>query len=259
MLQGDVQTVLKAYFDGSKNDQAGSITLAAIAADEKLWLDFESQWKLVLVQRGNAPYAHMKEAMSLEGAFKGWTPFDRNWLIAGLNDLITEFSGRHRFQGFACTVDLEAHERWKRARSLPPPERLCARLIFPKIMDWYGTFPDLIMDSMEAFFDRNEGFMHHISSDWNNPKIRRKYPVWSLIKTIAPAHMKDTPPLQAADMLAWSRNRLANSLPSSPLALKPDLSVTDNFSLIAKLIFSGAKVYHWTINERALATRSFPE
>ena len=126
-------------------------------------------------------------------------------------------------------------------------------------MHWYGEFPDKILDSMEVFFDRNEGFMHHISADWSNKKIRRKNPVWDLIKTIAPADMAQTPPLQGADMIAWARNRLSPGPSLSPLELKPELSITDHFSARANLIFTTTRIFHWTVDERALLTVRFPE
>ena len=251
--------MLKVYFDGSKSERSESLTLAAVAADESLWADFNDQWRTVLSRRGSAPYSHMAESMKLEGAFRGWKPATRDFLLSGLGDLLAEFSHKERCMAFSCTVDLGAHSRLKQSRNLPSPERLCARLIFPKIMDWYGTFPEAILDQMEVFFDRNEGFMRHISTDWNDKRVRRKYPIWNLIKTIAPATMQNTPPLQGADMIAWARNRLATTPPLSPLELKPELSVTDNFSLRAKLIFASTRIFYWTVDEHAMLTRRFPE
>jgi hypothetical protein len=237
------------------------MTLAAIAADEAAWSSFEPQWKYVLGDRGGASYSHMKEAMPLEGTFKGWTPENRDWLIHGLRDLISEFNHMPRFRVFTCTIDLDAHARWKRQKQHPSPERLCARILFPRILDWYVEFSDPILDTLEIFFDQGEPYMGHIQNDWNNKKLRQKLPVLELIRTIAPADMRLTPPIQAADMVAWARNRLA--VPSdllSPLAIKPTFSVRDKFSLMAKLIYAATqKGSHYTLDEKQLATRRFPD
>jgi hypothetical protein len=203
----------------------------------------------------------MKEAMPLEGEFKGWSPENRDWLIQGLKDLILEFNQNPRFRVFTCAVDLEAHARWKHQQQHPSPERLCAKILFPRILDWYAGFPDPIVDGIELFFDRNERFMGHIQTDWNNKKLRKRVPMLELIRTIAPAEMRFTPPIQAADMVAWARNRLAVPPDSlNPFAIKPILSVGDNFSLMANQVFEATdKGQHYTLDETQLATRRFRE
>ena len=98
-------------------------------------------------------------------------------------------------------------------------------------------------------------------TDWSNKKLRKRFPMLELIRTIAPAEMRRTPAIQAADMVAWARNRLAVPSESlSPFAVKPILSVGDNFSLMAKLIYlATGKGRHYTLDETQLATRRFPE
>jgi hypothetical protein len=248
-----VSAVLRVYLDGSWSDRS-SMTLAAIAADEMLWEDFEGQWRFVLTDRGNAPYSHMQEAMALEGVFKGWDPKIRDLLVSGLGDLIAEFGHKPKFQVFTCTVDLEAHQRWKVVNRIPSPERLCTRIVFGRVLDWYGEFPDAILGAIEGFFDQNERFMTHLHGDWNNRQVRRRWPVWSLIRTIAAADMRFVLPLQAADMIAWARNRLASDRRTSRLAIKPQLSVYDHFSVVAKSILSGPAGWHLTVDEHMLAT-----
>jgi hypothetical protein len=111
---GDIRIVLKAYFDGSRNDRAESITLAAVAADESLWVDFENQWRIILDNCGNAPYCHMKEAMKLEGAFKGWRPEARDYLIGGLADILQDFSFKDRFRDFPALLTWGPTENGRR-------------------------------------------------------------------------------------------------------------------------------------------------
>jgi hypothetical protein len=254
---------LQAYFDGSRTD-GQSMTLAAIAADEPIWQDIEDQWRTVLKIGGNAPYCHMKEAMALQGAFEGWTPKDRDFLLHGLASLLSEFGAKPRFSSFTCTVDLDAHRRWKKVNRIPPPEKLCTRSVLPRILDWYAGFPEPIVDAVELFFDRNEKFMGHVLKDWNNKKIRRLQPVWDLIRQVAELEMRRSPAVQMADMIAWSRNRLAPPPIGNSLALKPSTVVNDQFDVLASLIFNTARmrspqIHHVEIGEQLIATRKFRE
>ena len=250
--------MLGAYFDGSRTN-GHSLTLSAVAADMKLWESLEDQWKYVLKDRGGAPYMHMKEAMPLKESFATWVPSNRDFLLNGLIALLAEFSHKPRFAFFTCTVDLEAHRRLRKIKYIPPPERLCSRIVFPKLLDWYGAFSDPILDVIEVYFDRNEKFIGHIQRDWENKKIRRENPVWDLIRTIAPADMRITPPLQVADMIAWSRNRLAAPIAgANPLVIKPSVTVKDYFSVLARRIIHGQLPDHNVdVTEQIMATQEY--
>jgi hypothetical protein len=242
------------------------MTLACLAADDGVWKYFEDEWRAILRDRGNPPYMHMKEAMPLVETFAGWKAEQRDFLIMGLLGLLMEVGQNRKFHAFTCSVDLGAHDRWKARNRLPPAARLCARLVFPKALDWYGGFPDPILEarSIDAFFDRKEKFMGHISADWNNKKIRRKLPVWELVRTIAPADMSKTPPIQAADMIAWSAHRLTvKKLAKSNDPIFPKKYIladsSDDFLRMATNIFGGPPGWHGVLDEYVLATRRFPE
>ena len=254
--------MLKMFFDGSWS--SNSVTLACLAADDPVWIYFDQQWSKLLADRGNPPYMHMKEAMPLVGPFEGWKPDARDFLIQGLIGLLMEIGQHRRFHAFTCTIDLEAHARWQVPKQLPPAARLCARLIFPRVVDWYSKFPDAILDTIEIFFDRNEMFIGHISEDWNSKRIRRQFPVWGLVRTVAPAEMALTPGIQAADMMAWAGHRLApKSVKSDGILIAPKTylfkNTDDRFSRIATDIFNGPAGWHVLLDEYILATRRFPE
>jgi hypothetical protein len=198
---------LKTYFDGSKSDST-FLTLACLATDETLWGEIESQWEDVRKNRGNPRFMHMADAMALEGEFKGWDEDKRNYLVDGFLNVFLAFRENPRIYSFTSSVDLVAHAKWKQARTLPSPARLCARTVFPQMMDWYGKLPDKILDAIECYWDRNEPFMRHIEQDWRSKEIRRWYPVWNLIRIIVPVDMEFSPALQMSDVIAWGRNRL---------------------------------------------------
>ncbi len=248
--------MLRVFLDGSEKPNA--LTLGGIAADHNVLQAFEAQWRSVLTDRGNAPYSHMRELMSLRGTFQNWKPDQRDWLIQGLSSTLVEFSRGGRFQSFVCTVDLNAHRRWKLLRKIPSPERLCSRQLFKKVMNWYSQFPDHVLDVMELSFDQGEAFMSHIRNDWNNKKERQASPLWGLIRAINAVDMRSVPAVQAADMLAWARNRLSPETAIDSLALAPAFEVKDHFGIVAQGIFVGTDCFHCEIDEHTLATRKFP-
>src|SRR5262249_30350295 len=203
-----VFVALKCYFDGSEKI-GRRLTLAGVAGDEAVWEGLEAEWRAFLAHVG-VPYSHMKEVFAMKDEFQGWKRPKRDWFVNGLITLAQthQDQSKGRLKAFTTTVDLAAHEEFSHIPGLPEPARMCVRCIVPKIVDWYGGFPEKILDVMEFYFDRDEPFMQHIWDDWNSPTIRAKYPAWGLIRTIAPVEMKLTPGVQVADLFAWSRTRV---------------------------------------------------
>lgn len=221
---------LKAYFDGSKAE-GKSLTLGAVAADEHVWRGLETDW-VALLKREGASYMHMREAMSREDEFHGWHEDKRDWLVNALLTLVNihQNESGERLRMFTSSVDLLAHAEISAKHWLPSPARMCVRGILPKICEWYIKFPDPILDVIELYFDRGEAFMEHLDNDWKNAEFRRQHPMWELISTIAPVSMKQTPRVQVADMVAWSRNRV-------------EKQTNDKFFAIASLIIHSADNY----------------
>ena len=191
--------------------------------------------------------------MSAEGVFKGWASSDRDYLIDGLLNVLLRFRDNPRIRAFTCTVDLMAHERLTNERDLPPPEKICARIVFPTMLDWYAAFPDPILDVLDACFDRNEAFMRYLYADWTSKKLRSLYPVWNLIRSVGDSAMEQTPGLQLADMVAWGRNRLLSySHYEKPWEIDPHYATA----------VRAANTLTWTwreVGERALSTMAFKD
>lgn len=235
---------LRSYCDGSVTT-ARSMTLASVSADGSVWAEIEPAWDEILKRHG-AAYMHMKEAMPRTKEFHGWTEAKRDALLVDLLGLLQGYRDNPRIQMFSCSVDLAAHTRWARIQNHPHPARLCARIVFPHIVEWYWALKDSILDVMEIYFDRDEPYLTHIQEDWRSKKVRRRYPAWAIIRTIAPADMRLTIPLQIADMFAWSRNRL-------------ETSEHDDFYDRALTITHSLRGLHREVGEKAMAESTFPE
>jgi hypothetical protein len=237
--EGTVFVALKCYFDGSKAEGL-SLTLGAVAGDEQVWSKLQSDWVALLTREG-AAYMHMREAMSREDEFYGWLEEKRNYLVDALLTLVRihqkESDGRLRM--FTASVDMVAYDEISARRWLPSPARMCIRGIYPKIYEWYMGFPEPILDVIELYFDRSEEFMQHLDEDWKSDEYRKRHPQWDLIRTIAPVVMKTTPPMQVADMVAWSRNRV-------------EKKTFDQFFALASLIIHSAD--NWSFDRAKLET-----
>jgi hypothetical protein len=198
---------VKAYFDGSEI-AARSLTLAAVAADDNTWARLEALWNEVKRERGNVSYIHMTDLMALQGIYREWSGEKRDYLVDGLLNVLLSFRGAERLHSFSCSIKLPDYKNVRRDRTLPEPERLCARMVFPHVMDWYGNLQGIDIGKIEFYFDRNEPFMRHVEPDWRSPAIRKRYPAWELVSSVTQADMKNTTPLQVTDVVAWGRNRL---------------------------------------------------
>jgi hypothetical protein len=110
---------------------------------------------------------------------------------------------------------------------------------------WYGKFPDLIISPFEMFFDRGDPFLNVLMQQWNNREIKQRYPWWELVRTIAPVAMEDSPAVQAADVLAWSHNRLKTIGP------------TGWAGRLAGEICDSVKSWNFDLDESALGGRKY--
>jgi hypothetical protein len=66
-------------------------------------------------------------------------------------------------------------------------------------------------DSVKYFFDKNEYFFQPLYDKWKNETntsdATGRWSIWNAIDEVAPVEMRKTPGIQAADIIAWGRNR----------------------------------------------------
>jgi hypothetical protein len=148
--------------------------------------------------------------MTRHGVYKDWSGEERDHLVDGLLGVLLSFRGNPNIFSFSCSVNLPDYENVRKEKRLPAPERMCTRLVFPHVMEWYSQLPRVDIGKVEAYFDRGEKFMRHVEQDWRNKRIRDRYAGWELVSSIEQATMEKTPALQIADVIAWGRNRLAS-------------------------------------------------
>jgi len=248
---------LRAYCDGSRTDGVSS-TLACVAASDELWKEFDADWRFILRERGNAPYLHMKEAMPLTGPFADWDEANRDALVQGCRDLLVIYSARPQFRIFTCVVDLAAHSRWAKEKHMSSPEALSVWIVFQQMMGWYSGFKEPLVEPLDLYFDRGERYLRYIHNRWQKKTLHKEQPMWRFIRTLEPLDMPKHTPLQCADLIAWSRNRLSSTPADSPLALKPDVAIAGEWAANANLLFHETpNLVHMSITEYHMATSAY--
>ena len=214
--EGALLIVLKSYFDRSGQEDAAFMTLSGIAATDEMWGEIEENWLGILrLTDPKATYMHMVEAVPLRGEFskdKGW---DDDKVSGIINSLISYLSmiPKDKYYQIACTIDMTAYRKLLgESYQLDSPVDICNECCVERMMHWYlfeykGGF------DVEAsyYFDQGEPFEPVFRAKWNRELVRaselNEYTIWSHIKHVGEAIMRDTPGLQVADMLAWANNR----------------------------------------------------
>lgn len=216
---------LESYFDGSSDGTnwvgGNYMTLAGFAAPDSIWAEFDPGWIAVLAETDKHPkaaYLHMKEARALEKEFNfrnGWNHKKVSALVTQCLMYLQTFD-KQRFRMFVCAVDLQAHRRLSESGlNLPDPIQICIENCPRAVLSWYFLHYPGIIETAHYFFDKNEPFEDRFRELWKKETNRiidatSAKEVWSLIKTVTSADMRDKPGLQAADLLAWSTNRRLN-------------------------------------------------
>ncbi|MGO9642964.1 MAG: hypothetical protein ACLP1Y_16845 [Candidatus Acidiferrales bacterium] len=209
------------------------MTLAGFAAEDSLWADFDINWRRILGdnrKRPKAAYLHMREAVHCKGEFSHHNGWNLSKVQSLLLDLLQYLKtvDKQRFRQFSCTIDLEAQKKLQQeGLDLEDPIDRCNRLCPEMVLNWYmAKHPALIIHSAHYFFDLDEPFEERFKAKWVAEKNRNillsfepQHFIWSLVKSVTASLMRDTPPLQAADLLAWSSNRSASGNPDASFML----------------------------------------
>jgi hypothetical protein len=252
---GVILVPLALYHDGATKT-GRVITLTCIAATEQVWIDLQSKWDEMRKERGNPSYIHMTDLMANppQRIYEGWSDGDREYLIDGLLSVLNSFMDNPWINSFTCEVDLAAHKRLIGIRNLPNPARICARVVFSKIVNWfYRPSSNVFVDAMDIFFDRGEPFSHHLRADWINPTMRKLHPVWNFVRVIEQVDMKLTPPIQMADLICWGYHRQSSYE-------KPEPWTYDHFGYTTAVrCANGLRGTHFGVREDALTRSRFKE
>jgi hypothetical protein len=214
---------LIAYYDASgKAGDSDFITLAGIAAPEGQWSLFNALWYEAL-KKHRLTWWHTAEAMQgkpnkaefVEPEYRdSWNEEKAQAAFDDLNRLVFTFLSDHYKDGFqicTSTVNMADYRAAKAAnRSLRPAEAICVNtcvggLALPEL----GT-------SILLYFDANEEFRKQMEQVWLHGKKKPGAGWPHQVREIKPATARTDYAVQAADLIAWHRNRIWNRHPGEP-------------------------------------------
>lgn len=207
--------MLRAYYDCSGQPHDSEfVTLAGVIASESVWDRFCQEWTSVL-ERYQISEFHMADAMSLKRDFSqanGWSQEKVQKLVWDLWAIVGRFRATDGFRlgtnlvGSSCTVTMENYRRAKFENpQLRSPEAICTQYcvsVIPRDIDSDIAYPEISL-----VFDQNEDFRHPIYRNWQRYRGKREAGWPRQVKAIDEASSSNTPPLQAADLLAWTMNK----------------------------------------------------
>lgn len=208
--------VMRCYFDGSFGDEENGsqwLTLAGYMANDAIWGDFQKAWDRMLRERYPiAPWLHMSEMLAHEDPFQivnGWTDEKIERFVFDALNLLQNVD-KYKFRSFVYSFDVAARKRLLlEGYDIAEPSEVCADSCIALAFHWYSDHHTL--EPAYLFFDQNEQFIGPVKRRWKaNVKPGQRLvldPFWGLIANITDVDMRLTPPIQAADLLAWSCNR----------------------------------------------------
>lgn len=205
--------MLMGYFDDS-GTHAGSaaMVMAGFIGTEEQWAKFTHDWQHVLMQFA-VPHFHMAECEIGEGLFEGWSRAKRDSIVHDLRGAILD----NGLFGIGAVI---SKKDWD-------------ELVTGEERDVLGDSQDVAFvhaidlgtkAAKHKYAGHKIGFIFD-EGNKTESKLRiievfdEHYKDEPEIVSITFAKVKDFPPLQAADMLAWETNRQAvNLLKNGPQA-----------------------------------------
>lgn len=213
---------MQVYFDGSEQrDLNGHIwlTLAGLVGTSRFFNILRPRWEQMLRvgRHPIAPYVHMSDMFSGNGPFRrdaGWTRQDIDSLLDEAVDLLKSFANTE-FRCVVCSVDVTVYNEIScTANAIVRPTILCTHVCLNYAFDWFieHHFTPNPIGEARLYFDQGERFLKHVKQRWQEERTRSKQLVkaalfWDRIAGVDAVDMRNNPPLQVADILAWSRSR----------------------------------------------------
>jgi hypothetical protein len=215
LREGTVLIVMKSYFDRSGLENTDFIALSGIAASDDTWAVIEATWNHVLgAHNPQAAYMHMNEAVFLKKEFEKTKGWDDDKVFGLVNLLVSYLSQipNTTYCQFASIIDMRAYRKLQaETYELDSPVDLLNASCAERVMFWYLHEYKGVDLEAHYYFDQNEPFEPIFKAKWERETERDRdtgtYSIWSHIKHVGSANMRNTPGLQIADMLAWANNR----------------------------------------------------
>jgi hypothetical protein len=200
---------IQAFIDESGGKgQSRVFTMAGWLSTSERWLKFFEEWSACLNRYPHLNYFKMREAASLIGQFRNVPPPVRDSKLRELARIIRN----HVAVAFHCTLDLEGFADTIADLGKPfcdpyfwPFHITVMALCFESIDRGCNTQTEVVFDEHSIFKPRAVPWYPVVRAFMNEPSEAAVMPLRPIFSTDA-----ESPPLQAADMLAWLIRRSMN-------------------------------------------------
>jgi hypothetical protein len=205
--------LIKSYFDGSNKpdrDQYTNVTLVTLSGMLHEWRSFEGLWLRTLAKHG-VGYLHTTDAVSLQNQFSRQNGWDRGRVSGLLLDCAKVLRSKCATQVGAhiprlglrpCAIRIELADYLLAQERIGNAMPVLTDIIAQQALGYCGAWWQFRGGHfLDAIFDNKGPYCAHILH-----RLRIAAPTFPLSNklTCKEASMKDTPALQACDLIAWS-------------------------------------------------------
>ncbi len=208
----DFLVAFRSYFDGGNHadmSQHKTITLSALTGTKIQTDHFEGQWNKNLVKHG-ADFLHTTDLFTFN------QPFDVGWDVDRACNFCMDFVSiiercraqpekdwYHGIMPISVTLPLLDFKRALDVKpSLGTPEFTCVNHCLALCAHWAEEY--VKAEKFQLYFDQGEPFYGHVYHRKHNKKSRAYETMWQRVTHLGESNMRETPCLQAADMIAWA-------------------------------------------------------
>ncbi len=198
--------LLNAYVDDSASEEDGrELVLAGYFATTHVWKKFSAAWRFALRESPSIEFLHATEAESRKKQFSGWATEARDQKLMRLAKVINS----HALRSFECRMSRDSFDKILKPYCLfdfrTPYSFLFDAVITTAVRQMEAlniAFPvEFIFDNQDKTGDE-AALMYGPYKSMQRPEWK-----WRMARPPIFRSDVDTPPLQAADVLAWHLRR----------------------------------------------------
>ena len=197
--------LIGCFDESGSSGEGGFVSIAGFVATEERWAAFDAVWNAALAKHG-APYLHTTDLANFKRIYKGWTVDQQRALVA---DLMTAIWGMGRVVAIGSTLavdDFNSFSVEQRAKWVDPYYMLLQEVLYGATLE---ARPD--DERVRIIYSQQDEFRGKFERLYR--VLQRRYP---RLDALTFGDMRQTPGLQAADLLAYELKRFYKNKVTRP-------------------------------------------
>jgi len=220
-----ILVLLRGYFDDSKGEgEDAYLSLAGYIAPVATWNAFESKWQEAL-KRAGLPWLHLKEFASPTGIYANWYNGQREHEKIACFQSLIKVIHECQLSPIGAIIRIKDVERFNQEFRLILDSYTLA--LYFCLLELSLIYPseelELILDRVPSGHSKIALAKQYINSDQYYPAARTTMSRWNIAPLPKPQTFRNTPPIQAADFVAWETRKSATRRDEWFTTVKPHL------------------------------------